>query len=118
VARFPHKPHLTVCNTLSPHWRPFALQDGGVLFIHPTQKQVMSWTADVLRLENEKAGMKGVHDEAVHKIQAIVARDSLDHISYQYWRKQHLDLLIRKHQRRNNSTPLVDYCKASEASRL
>ena len=39
--------------SLSAQFRPFALDDGGVLFVHPTHKQVMEWGSDAMKKERE-----------------------------------------------------------------
>lgn len=79
-----------VAKTLSPHWRPFALRDGGVLFTHPSHSQVMRWNAKVLQRENEATGMTSADHHTHAKIQDIVAGSTLEHMSLAHWRRGHI----------------------------
>lgn len=81
--------------TLSPHFRPFALADGGVLFIHPSQKEILTWTHEVLGEEQKKAGLGNVHDDARSKIQGIIANNTIEHVSVAHWRNAHIRRLMR-----------------------
>jgi hypothetical protein len=83
--------------TLSPHWRPFGLTDGGVLFTHPSQKQVMGWTQTILQKEQQASGLSTYDQQVNSKIQSLVADNTLENVSLAQWRRQHLFNLIAKH---------------------
>lgn len=107
--------------TLSPHFRPFALADGGVLFCHPSQKEILTWTHDVLAEEQKASGMGNVHDEARNKIQAVIANNTIEHVSIAHWRNMHIRRLMRKTLQRkagwateiNTSNTKIDMARKS-----
>jgi hypothetical protein len=82
--------------TLSPEWRPFALDDGGVLFVHPTRDDVMQWNQQTLVKEREASGMASRDNDTVAKIQALIADNTLEHISLARWRRTQLRSIIRR----------------------
>jgi hypothetical protein len=89
-----------LCQTtrsLSPHWRTFALEDGGVLFTHPSHEQVMRWGQQVLRKESEATGRTAMSDWTDSRIQAILADNTLENYSIKYWRQRHMWNLIKSH---------------------
>lgn len=100
-----NEPLSNVTRTLSPHWRPFALEDGGVLFLHPTVPQVMKWGAQVLKKENAATGMTTMDEHVNAKIQSIIAGNTLEHISLGHWRRQHIRHLLQKHAGATLRTP-------------
>lgn len=82
--------------SMSPHWRSFALADGGVLFVHPAHKQIMTWNQDTLRREAEATGLTSM-DQWVHsRMQALIADNTLGNVSLSHWRKRHMWALIKK----------------------
>jgi hypothetical protein len=90
-------PMSNTTKTLSAEWRPYALADGGVLFVHPTRDQVMQWSHQVLVREREATGMASRDHDVSAKMQALMADNTLEHISLAAWRKEQLTKLIRKH---------------------
>lgn len=89
--------------TLSPHFRPFALADGGVLFVHPSSREILTWTHEVLGKEQKASGLGNVHDESRAKIQALIADNTIEHVSIGQWRQLHIQRLLRKTLQRNRS---------------
>lgn len=89
-------PMANTTKTLSPHWRPFALADGGVLFIHPTRNQVMEWNREVMKRENEATGLSGFDREVDAKIQTLIADNTLEHVSLREWRKNMMRRLVTR----------------------
>jgi len=87
--------------TLSPHFRPFALEDGGVMFLHPTTKQILTWTHDVLGKEQTASGIGNVHDQSRAKLQALIADNTIEHVSLATWRRTHVQRILRRAQSRN-----------------
>jgi hypothetical protein len=85
--------------SLSPHWRTFALEDGGVLFTHPSHEQVMKWGQQVFRKEAEVTGRTAMSDWTDSRIQAILADNTLENYSIKYWRQRHMWNLIKSHGR-------------------
>jgi hypothetical protein len=92
-----HTAQSTTTKTLSAHFRPFALADGGVLIVHPSQKQIMSWTHDVLGREQAASGLGDVHAATRSKIQALVSGSAVENVSVSHWRQKHIERLLRKH---------------------
>ena len=86
--------------TLSPHFRPFALADGGVLFVHPSSKEILTWSHEVLGKEQRASGLGAVHDETRSKIQALLADNTIEHVSIGQWRQMHVQRLMRKTMQR------------------
>ncbi len=82
--------------TLSPHFRPFALADGGVLFIHPSSREIMTWNHEVLGKEQKASGLGNVHDDTRSKIQSLIADNTIEHVSIGQWRQLHIQRLMRK----------------------
>ena len=82
--------------TLSPHFRPFALADGGVLFVHPSSREILTWTHEVLGKEQKASGLGNVHDESRAKIQGLIADNTIEHVSIAQWRQVHIQRLLRK----------------------
>ena len=97
----PHKPeNMPMTNTtksLSHEWKPFALNDGGVLFLHPTRDQIMAWNQKVMLKERETTGMTTRDHDIEAKTQTLMADNTLEHISLAAYRREHLTRLISKH---------------------
>lgn len=81
--------------SLSPHFRSFALADGGVLFAHPSHKQIMQWGQDTLTKEAEATGMTSMDQFVQSRIQAIIADNTLENVSLSHWRKKHMWTLLK-----------------------
>ncbi|CAJ1012828.1 hypothetical protein Q4I28_008141 [Leishmania naiffi] len=85
--------------TLSPTFRMFALEDGGVLVSHPSHAQVMQWNQRV-HTEEGKATNRTTMDEYVNsRIQAIIADNTIENTSLSQWRKAHMWNVIKSHGR-------------------
>jgi hypothetical protein len=82
--------------SLSPHWRSFALSDGGVLFVHPSHSQVMSWNQATLKKEAEATGMSSMDQWVNSRMQAIIAENTLEGVTLSHWRKRHIWALLKK----------------------
>ena len=83
--------------TLSPTFRLFALEDGGVFVSHPSHAQIMRWNQGVLT-EEGKATNNTVMDEYVNsRIQAIIADNTIENASLSQWRKAHMWNIIKSH---------------------
>lgn len=116
-ARAPHKPHApdapanmpisNVTKNLSHEWRPFALNDGGVLFIHPTRDQVLKWSEEVMKRERASAGMSTRDHDTSAKIQTLIADNTLEHISLTTWRRTQLYNLLRRQSGVKRSSGVV-----------
>ena len=81
--------------SLSPHWRTYALEDGGVLFTHPSHEQVMRWGQQVFRKEAEATGRTAMSEWTDSRIQSILADNTLENYSIKYWRQRHMWNLIK-----------------------
>jgi hypothetical protein len=93
-----HETGIAETNTaLSAHWRPFALEDGGVLFTHPSHKQIMTWSQEVVKREAEKRGgdMSTYDQHTNSRIQAIIADKTLENAALDEWRRKHLWKLVQ-----------------------
>lgn len=93
-----HETPIADANTaLSAHWRPFALEDGGVLFTHPSHKQVMTWSQEVIKREaEERGGEMNMYDHHTNsRIQAIIADKTLENAALDEWRRKHLWKLVQ-----------------------
>lgn len=91
-------PIMSANTALSAHWRPFALEDGGVLFTHPSHKQIMTWTQEVLKRESEErnGGEMTTFDQHTNsRVQAIIADKTLENSALDDWRKKHLWKLVQ-----------------------
>ncbi|KAG5465649.1 hypothetical protein CUR178_00359 [Leishmania enriettii] len=83
--------------TLSPTFRMFALEDGGVFVSHPSHAQIMRWNQRV-HTEEGKAANSTVMDEYVNsRIQAIIADNTIENTSLSQWRKAHMWNVIKSH---------------------
>lgn len=100
--------------TLSPHFRPFALADGGVLFVHPSSREILTWTHEVLGKEQKASGLGNVHDESRAKIQGLIADNTIEHVSITQWRQVHIQRLLRKTIQKNRH----EYANWSRSSEL
>ena len=87
--------------TLSPHWRPFALADGGVLFVHPSQKQVMQWSAAVMEAERKSIASDAAtptltarEHQTATKMRQLVEDNTIEHTPLSQWRRKHMWALI------------------------
>eukprot|EP00760_Papus_ankaliazontas_P023195 PhM_4_TR1979/c0_g1_i2/m.43773 len=97
-----------VTRTLSPEWTPYALADGGVLFTHPSTKQVLQWTHDVMKHEREASGQSSRYDaERSAKIRDLLARNTIEAQPIEAWRKRHVVDVLRKNISRNTDLSKV-----------
>ena len=103
--------------TLSPHFRPFALADGGVLFTHPSTREILTWTHDVLGKEQQASGLGNIHDESRAKIQSLIADNTIEHTSINQWRQLHIQRLLRKTLERGRSE-FADARRLEDGTRL
>eukprot|EP00759_Apiculatamorpha_spiralis_P012731 PhF_6_TR19658/c0_g1_i1/m.28689 len=86
-----------VTRTLSPQWVPYALQDGGVFFVHPTHKDVLQWTHKALKQEREATGTVSAYDtERSAKIEMLMERNTLEAQPISEWRRKHMVQLLRE----------------------
>ena len=109
VARRPTEaPLCEASRTLSPHWRPFALDDGGVLFLHPSHEQLMRFNQDILKKEGEAVGQTNVDHHVNAKIESILADSTIESRSLSYWRRKQMWSLIRS-QRQQRSPVLYEH---------
>ena len=103
--------------TLSPHFRPFALADGGVLFTHPSSREILTWTHEVLGKEQQASGLGNIHDESRAKIQSLIADNTIEHVSIGQWRQLHIQRLLRKTLERGRHE-FADFRRLSDGTRL
>ncbi|KPA81327.1 putative mitochondrial hypothetical protein [Leptomonas pyrrhocoris] len=102
--------------TLSPTFRMFALEDGGVLVSHPSHSQIMRWNQGVLT-EEGKATNNTVMDEYVNsRIQAIIADNTVENASLSQWRKAHMWNIIKSHGNLQRRWGTPDYVKGGRST--
>jgi hypothetical protein len=102
--------------TLSPTFRMFALEDGGVFVSHPSHEQVMRWNQGVLT-EEGKATNNTVMDEYVNsRIQAIIADNTLENVSLSQWRKAHMWNIIKSHGNLQRRWGTPDFVKGGRST--
>ena len=82
--------------TLSSHWRPFALADGGVLLVHPSTKQVLEWSMQVTKHEQAATGLSAKELQTNTKIQQILEDSAVEHTPLSQWRRQHMWALVEQ----------------------
>lgn len=111
----PGGPMVTTTRTLSPEWRAFALADGGVLFTHPSSKQVMEWGQKTLQRENEAIGQADFDRHVNCKIQSLMADATLESVPLSEWRRAHMWQLIRNHGK-HSATPSAEASSGSNTS--
>lgn len=97
--------------TLSPTFRTFALDDGGVFFSHPSHTQIMKWNQGVLT-EEGKATEQTAMDECVNaRIQAIIADQTIENTTLSQWRKTHMWRLVKSHGKLQRRWGTPDFVK-------
>ncbi|EPY26212.1 hypothetical protein STCU_06265 [Strigomonas culicis] len=102
--------------SLSPNFRAFALDDGGVLMTHPSHEQVMRWGQGVRQAEGRATGMTAM-DEAVNaRIQSIIADNTIENVSLQHWRKNHMWNLVKAHGRLQRRWGTPDFVKGARTT--
>ncbi|KPI87365.1 hypothetical protein ABL78_3553 [Leptomonas seymouri] len=102
--------------TLSPTFRMFALEDGGVLVSHPSHEQIMRWNQGVLT-EEGKATNNTVMDEYVNsRIQAIIADNTIENASLSQWRKAHMWNIIKSHGNLQRRWGTPEYVKGGRST--
>ncbi|KNH09480.1 hypothetical protein XU18_0165 [Perkinsela sp. CCAP 1560/4] len=85
-----------VSRSLSKDWAPYALQDGGVLFAHPSMHQVLQWSHETLKEERKTTGLHSIVDyDRDAKIKTLLARNTIEAQPIEYWRKKHITQLLR-----------------------
>lgn len=89
-------PFSRTTKSLSPHWRAFALKDGGVFFSHPSHKQTMLWGQDSMKKEQAKLGLTGMDQQINSRMQAIIAENTIENVSLSQWRRAQINSMIRK----------------------
>eukprot|EP00758_Cryptobia_borreli_P012211 Tbor_TRINITY_DN5725_c1_g2::TRINITY_DN5725_c1_g2_i1::g.19605::m.19605 len=128
----PKDPLSTTSTVLSAHWRAFALEDGGVLFTHPSHKQLMTWGQEVLNREAEvmtenmiqnakekglppprKTAVSAMNHHISSKIQGIIADKTLENAGIAEWRKKHLWHLMRAKTQPQDRSRLRDTAHSS-----
>lgn len=102
--------------SLSPHWRSFALDDGGVLFIHPSHQQVMSWSHETHKKETEAMGMTSMDEWVNSRIQSIMADNTLENVSLGHWRRRHMWMLIKSHGKMQRRWGTPGYVKGMRST--
>ena len=86
-----------VHRTMSKHWVPYALEDGGVLFTHPSTKEMLRWSHDTLREERKCTGMYSTTDaDRDAKIKTLLERNSIEAQPIEAWRKKHIAQLLKE----------------------
>ena len=102
------KPLGRPAKTLSPQWRPFALADGGVLFVHPSQKQVLAWSQQVMKREADTNGLGSVQQHTNTKIEQLLADNTIEHVPLSQWRRQHMWALVEKQAGVRRKAPVFE----------
>eukprot|EP01065_Artemidia_motanka_P027360 TRINITY_DN32556_c0_g1_i1.p1 TRINITY_DN32556_c0_g1~~TRINITY_DN32556_c0_g1_i1.p1 ORF type:complete len:348 (+),score=61.53 TRINITY_DN32556_c0_g1_i1:93-1136(+) len=74
---------------LSSRWQPYELADDGVLFIHPTQREILEWTQEQLH-EDAKANGRDVDGEHNQKIDELLQHDPVQ----PYFHRRHQRLWL------------------------
>ncbi|KAK7197907.1 hypothetical protein NESM_000745100 [Novymonas esmeraldas] len=106
----------TTTRTLSPTFRMFALEDGGVFVSHPSHAQIMRWNARV-HTEEGKATGNTVMDEYVNsRIQAIIADNTIENASLSQWRKAHMWAVIKSHGKLQRRWGTPDFITGARAT--
>ncbi|KEG09794.1 putative variant surface glycoprotein [Trypanosoma grayi] len=90
-------PLVPTTRTLSPNFRAFALQDGGVLFSHPSHEQIMRWGQGVLTEETKATGMTSMDNYVNSRIQSIIAENTVENVALSHWRRRHMWNLVKAH---------------------
>ncbi|KAG8348813.1 hypothetical protein ERJ75_001362600 [Trypanosoma vivax] len=88
---------VSTTRTLSPNYRAFALEDGGVFFVHPSHEQIMRAGQKMLTEEAEKTGMTAMDNYVNSRIQSIIAENTVENVSLSHWRRRHMWNLVKAH---------------------
>ena len=91
-----HGPLSDVTRSLSKEWIPYALEDGGVLFTHPTTHNMLRWSHETLREERRATGLYSTYDaDRDAKIKTLLARNTIEAQPLESWRRKHIVQLLR-----------------------
>ncbi|KAF8286789.1 hypothetical protein C4B63_40g27 [Trypanosoma cruzi] len=102
--------------TLSPNFRAFALQDGGVLFSHPSHEQIMRWGQGVLTEETKATGMTSMDNYVNSRIQSIIAENTVENVALSHWRRRHMWNLIKSHGKLQRRWGVSDETKGARSN--
>lgn len=102
--------------TLSPNFRTFALEDGGVFVTHPSHEQIMRWSQGVLTSESEALGMTTMDNYVNSRLQAIIANNTIENTSISQWRKNHMWNLVKSHGNLQRRWGTPDYVKGARST--
>ncbi|ORC91405.1 putative variant surface glycoprotein [Trypanosoma theileri] len=102
--------------TLSPNFRAFALEDGGVLFTHPTHEQIMRWGQGVLTEEGKATGMTSMDNYVNSRIQSIIAENTVENVAISHWRRRHMWNLIKAHGKLQRRWGVSDTLKGARSN--
>lgn len=102
--------------TLSPNFRTFALNDGGVFVTHPSHAQIMQWNQKVLQEECKETGMTTMDQFVNSRIQSILADNTIENISLSHWRRTHMWNLIKAHGRLQRRWGTPDFVKGARTT--
>ncbi|KAH9598073.1 hypothetical protein LSM04_002748 [Trypanosoma melophagium] len=102
--------------TLSPNFRAFALEDGGVLFTHPTHEQIMRWGQGILTEETKATGMTSMDNYVNSRIQSIIAENTVENVAISHWRRRHMWNLIKAHGKLQRHWGVSDASKGARSN--
>lgn len=102
--------------TLSPNFRTFALEDGGVFISHPSHEQIMRWGQRVLTEETKATGMTSMDSYVNSRIQSIIAENTVENVALSHWRKRHMWNLIKAHGKLQRRWGVSDTTKGARAN--
>ncbi|CCD17651.1 unnamed protein product [Trypanosoma congolense IL3000] len=88
---------VSTTRTLSPNFRAFALQDGGVFFTHPSHEQIMRVGQGILAEETKATGMTSMDNYVNSRIQSIIAENTVENVALSHWRRRHMWNLVKTH---------------------
>ncbi|CAD2212856.1 hypothetical protein AGDE_01917 [Angomonas deanei] len=101
---------------LSPNFRAFALADGGVLFLHPSHRQVMQWGQAVLQEETKATGMTAFDEMVNSRLQSMIADNTIENTAITHWRRQHMWNLVKSHGRLQRRWGTPDFVKGARST--
>lgn len=110
------KPLVSTTRTLSPNFRMFALEDGGVLVTHPSHAQIMGWGQKVHDAECAATGATSMDHYVNSRIQAIIADNTIESTSLKQWRRTHMWNLIKAHGKLQRQWGTPDFVKGARST--
>lgn len=102
--------------TLSPTFRMFALEDGGVFVSHPSHEQIMRWNQGVLTEEGKATNNTAMDEYVNSRIQAIIADNTIESTSLSQWRRAHMWNIIKSHGNLQRRWGTPDYIKGARST--